>query len=106
MTFVQHLIKVQFWSPLTDRRLVNEPIGASQSGSTQLSEEPCPLKSECLHDGCKQTPDTSAPSPSITKKFGPNGSCGPLHHHPKTDETEAEMGCKEDQKTFSRSPDR
>ena len=42
--------KTKPWQLLTDRRLVDEPVGTSRSRRSELPE-PHPVKSECLHEG-------------------------------------------------------
>ena len=51
------------------------------------------MKPECLHEGngCKQTPNTSAPSSLDREKLWvPNASRRPIRPHQKTDKTKAE----------------
>jgi len=70
--FCLALDKTGVWQLLTYRGLVNESIRASCGGCSELSEEPCSLESECLHEGAcvYRRPTPALTPPSIAKNFG------------------------------------
>ena len=65
-------MKTKIQGLLTNRRLVDEPVSAPRSGHSELSEEPRPVKSDCLHEGpgVHRRPELPLLPPSITENFG------------------------------------